>query len=100
LSSQLVELPDEIVAESIPFRLLQGHVQSLTVEYESKRLELDRVSKEADAMREMQESFREMVFVRHILSDAGGRELTMGYRKRLENRSRRCKSDWSSRRVI
>lgn len=62
LKAKLVELPDEIVAESVPFRLLQGHVQQLTSEYDARKLELDRITKEADGMREMQESFREMVF--------------------------------------
>ena len=37
-----MELPDEVVAESIPFRLLQGHVQHLTSECDAKKLELDR----------------------------------------------------------
>lgn len=58
-----MELPDEVIAESVPFRLLQGHVQHLTTDIESARVELERTTKEAEHLREMQENFRETVFV-------------------------------------
>jgi hypothetical protein len=64
---QLVALPEDAVAESIPFRLMQSHVQHLASEYEAKRLELDRTTKEADGLREMQEGFREKAFVRPLI---------------------------------
>lgn len=63
-SPQFVELPDDIIGDSIPFRLLQSHVQTMTGEYDTKLKELDKVQKEADGLRENQETFRQMVFVR------------------------------------
>ncbi|KAK4703986.1 E3 ubiquitin-protein ligase BRE1, partial [Phenoliferia sp. Uapishka_3] len=62
LKAKLVELPDDIVAESIPFRLLQSHVQTMTGEYDTKLKEVDKAQKEADGLREGQESFRQMIF--------------------------------------
>lgn len=67
-----MELPDDIVAESVPFRLLQSHVQSMTGDYETKRVELDKAVKEADALREHQDAFRQMVFVRPPLGRSLG----------------------------
>lgn len=81
---QLVELPDDLVAESIPFRLLQTHVGYLSVDYESRRLELNKASEEADMLREMQESFREKVFVSLIYYSFSGRKVrTKGVNKMI-----------------
>lgn len=62
---QLVDVPDEVVVESVPFRLLQNHVQHLAHDHESKRVELEKVNQEADEMREMQTTFREQIMVSH-----------------------------------
>lgn len=87
-----MELPDEVVAESIPFRLLQGHVQHLTSECDAKKLELDRATKEADGLREMQESFRELVFVRPSLRARCAVRLTRVRANRGRRRSRSTRS--------
>lgn len=59
ITPQLVSLPDETIAESTPFKLLQSYVQNLTSDNEAKKSELERVQKEADALREQQETFRQ-----------------------------------------
>ncbi|GAA5978816.1 hypothetical protein JCM5350_004831 [Sporobolomyces pararoseus] len=61
LKVKLVDLPDDVVAESATFRMLQTHVQYLSGEYETKRQEADRATKEADGFREGMEAFREDV---------------------------------------
>lgn len=61
LKLKLVDVPDEVVVESVPFRLLQNHVQHLAHDHESKRVELEKVNQEADEMREMQTTFREQI---------------------------------------
>ncbi|GAA5911739.1 uncharacterized protein JCM6883_001252 [Sporobolomyces salmoneus] len=61
LKVKLVDLPDDVVAESATFRMLQTHVQYLSGEYETKRLEAERAAKEADGFREGMEAFREDV---------------------------------------
>ncbi|GAA5938425.1 hypothetical protein JCM1841_005359 [Sporobolomyces salmonicolor] len=62
LKAKLVDLPDDIVAETATFRMLQTHVQYLSGEYETKRQECDRATTEADGLREGMETFREAVF--------------------------------------
>ncbi|CEQ41340.1 SPOSA6832_03051 [Sporobolomyces salmonicolor] len=66
LKAKLVDLPDDIVAETATFRMLQTHVQYLSGEYETKRQECDRATTEADGLREGMETFREAVFVRLV----------------------------------
>ncbi|GAA5830964.1 hypothetical protein JCM5353_004455 [Sporobolomyces roseus] len=61
LKVKLVDLPDDIIAETATFRMLQTHVQYLSGEYETKRQEADRATKEADGFREGMEAFREDV---------------------------------------
>lgn len=61
---QLVDLPDDIVAEQALFKTMQQHVQFLGSEYDTKRAEAEKASKEADELREGMESFRESVLVR------------------------------------
>ena len=58
-----MDLPDDIIAETATFRMLQTHVQYLSGEYETKRQEADRATKEADGFREGMEAFREDVIV-------------------------------------
>lgn len=60
---QLVDLPDDVVADSATFKMLQTHVQYLSGEYETKRQEAERAVKEADGFREGMEAFREDVIV-------------------------------------
>ncbi|GAA5865168.1 hypothetical protein JCM1840_003930 [Sporobolomyces johnsonii] len=62
LKAKLVDLPDDIIAETATFRMLQTHVQYLSGEYETKRQECDRATTEADGLREGMETFREAVF--------------------------------------
>lgn len=66
--TQLVEIPDEVVAETPTFRLMQQHVQYLAGEYDTKRLEADRAVKEAEELREGMEAFREGIFVRRAFT--------------------------------
>ncbi|GAA5876334.1 hypothetical protein JCM16303_007103 [Sporobolomyces ruberrimus] len=61
LKVKLVDLPDDVIAESATFRMLQTHVQYLSGEYETKRQEAERATKEADGFREGMEAFREDV---------------------------------------
>ncbi|KAK4054643.1 E3 ubiquitin-protein ligase bre1 [Microbotryomycetes sp. JL221] len=58
LQFKLKELPDDVVRDSVPCRVLSSHVQHLMSEMELKRTELERLSKEADGFREQQETFR------------------------------------------
>jgi E3 ubiquitin-protein ligase BRE1 len=69
---QLVSLPDEAIAESTPFKLLQSYVQNLTSDNDAKKSELERVRKEADALREQQETFRQGTVV-SLLARYGAR---------------------------
>lgn len=64
-----MDLPDDIIAETATFRMLQTHVQYLSGEYETKRQEADRATKEADGFREGMEAFREDVIVSSTLLD-------------------------------
>lgn len=82
LRLQFVELPDDIVSESIPFRLLQSHVQTMAGEVDTKSKELEKVQKEADGLRENQETFRQMTSVRLAL-----------FAQHLEADSARCPVD-------
>ncbi|GAA6032403.1 hypothetical protein JCM8097_008157 [Rhodosporidiobolus ruineniae] len=59
---KLVDLPDDIVAETATFRLMQQHVQYLAAEYETKRQEAERAVKEAEELKEGMEAFRDGVF--------------------------------------
>ncbi|GAA6010279.1 hypothetical protein JCM11491_006245 [Sporobolomyces phaffii] len=61
LKVKLVDLPDDVIADTATFRMLQTHVQYLSGEYETKRQEADRATKEADGFREGMEAFREDV---------------------------------------
>ncbi|GAA5838520.1 hypothetical protein JCM3766R1_006001 [Sporobolomyces carnicolor] len=61
LKVKLVDLPDDVVADSATFKMLQTHVQYLSGEYETKRQEAERAVKEADGFREGMEAFREDV---------------------------------------
>lgn len=51
------------MAQSVLFRLLQTHVGYLAVDSETRKAELSKAQEEANMLREMQESFREKVFV-------------------------------------
>ena len=58
------------MVETVPFRLLQNHVQHLAHDHESKRVELEKVNQEANELREMQTTFREQVMVRGLTISA------------------------------
>lgn len=60
---KLKDLRIEDVMDSEPFKLLQSHVQHLVAEAEGKKVELERVQKEADELRENGEAFRETAVV-------------------------------------
>lgn len=60
LRVRLADLPDEVVASSGPFQLLQSHVQHLQLEFDTKKGELAAVQKDADELRVGAESFRDM----------------------------------------
>ncbi|GAA5857751.1 hypothetical protein JCM8547_005970 [Rhodosporidiobolus lusitaniae] len=62
LKGNLVAIPDDIVAETPTFRLMQQHVQYLTGEFDTKRQEAERAVKEAEELREGMEAFREGIF--------------------------------------
>ncbi|GAA5893424.1 hypothetical protein JCM6882_008029 [Rhodosporidiobolus microsporus] len=62
LKGKLVDLPDDIVAETATFRLMQQHVAYLAAEFDTKRQEAERASKEAEDLKEGMEAFREGVF--------------------------------------
>ncbi|KAM0789473.1 hypothetical protein ACM66B_000293 [Microbotryomycetes sp. NB124-2] len=55
---KLKDLPEDIVVDSTPFKILQSHIQHLNAEMDAKRAEMDRLAKEADSYREQQEAFR------------------------------------------
>ncbi|GAA5987856.1 hypothetical protein JCM10908_007246 [Rhodotorula pacifica] len=59
LKVKLVDLPDDVVSEQALFKTMQQHVQFLGNEYDSKRVEAEKATKEADELREGMESFRE-----------------------------------------
>lgn len=63
LKVKLKDLRHEDVADSEPFKLLQSHVQHLLFEGETQKVELERVTKEADTFREAGETFREAATV-------------------------------------
>lgn len=47
--------------------MLQSHITLLMNELETKRNDVEKVTKEADEIREMQQNFRVMVYVRSFL---------------------------------
>ncbi|GAA5856425.1 hypothetical protein JCM9279_001716 [Rhodotorula babjevae] len=59
LRGKLVDLPEDLVAETPLFRAMQHHVQYLASEYATQKSDADRSAKEADDLREGMESFRE-----------------------------------------
>jgi len=64
--SQLVDLPEDLVAETPLFRAMQQHVQYLASEYATQKGDAERAAKEADDLREGMESFRESAVVRPL----------------------------------
>ncbi|GAA5936008.1 hypothetical protein JCM10213_002177 [Rhodosporidiobolus nylandii] len=62
MKGKLVDLPDDIVAETPTFRLMQQHVQWLAQEYEQKKADAERAVAEAEQLKEGMEAFREGVF--------------------------------------
>ncbi|GAA5910720.1 hypothetical protein JCM8208_003545 [Rhodotorula glutinis] len=59
MRGKLVDLPEDLVAETPLFRAMQQHVQYLASEYATQKGDADRAAKEADDLREGMESFRE-----------------------------------------
>ncbi|GAA5973856.1 hypothetical protein JCM11641_003195 [Rhodosporidiobolus odoratus] len=62
LKGKLADLPDDVIAETATFRLMQQHVQYLAAEYDTKRTDADRATLEAEQLKEGMEAFREGVF--------------------------------------
>lgn len=78
-----------MVAGTVIFGQLQARVQTLAADYEAKRLEMEKAVAESDELRQMQEGFREQVFVRSVsISEA---ELTHAPRSKMQ-RSRSTSS--------
>ncbi|BGP40652.1 E3 ubiquitin-protein ligase bre1 [Rhodotorula kratochvilovae] len=59
LKGKLVDIPEDLVAETPLFRAMQQHVQYLASEYATQKGDADRAAKEADELREGMEAFRE-----------------------------------------
>ncbi|GAA6018504.1 hypothetical protein JCM10207_007199 [Rhodosporidiobolus poonsookiae] len=61
MKGKFVDLPDDLIAETAPFRLMQQHVQYLAAEYDTKRVEAERAVKEAEELKEGMSEFRDGV---------------------------------------
>ncbi|GAA5837842.1 hypothetical protein JCM11251_004674 [Rhodosporidiobolus azoricus] len=62
MKGKFVDLPDDTIAETATFRLMQQHVAFLAAEFEAKRQEAERAAKEAEDLKEGMEAFRDGVF--------------------------------------
>lgn len=60
---KLVDLPDEIVHDSVPYKQLYAEIVQLRTDTERMRQQLEQVLKESNELREMQEKWREGVLV-------------------------------------
>ncbi|KAI5476449.1 E3 ubiquitin-protein ligase BRE1 [Pseudohyphozyma bogoriensis] len=61
LRSKLSSPTEEMVLDSVPFRTLQSHVQYLTADADVRRVELEKVTQEANGLRELQDGFRKKI---------------------------------------
>lgn len=69
--NQVTSPSEEIIMESHPFKILQGHIQHMTVDLDAKRVELEKNVTELNTLRENQLTFRGEVFVSLTLTLTG-----------------------------